>query len=313
MTAPIALFVYNRPEHTRRTVEALRANHLASDSDLFVYADAARSPEAQATVQAVREYVRRIDGFRSVTVVERETNWGVDPSVIDGVTTLCEARGEVIVLEDDLVTSRWFLTYMNRALDRYRDEERVMQVTGYMFPVTGLDETRACFMSFISSWGWATWKRAWDHFDPLATGYEKLRSDKQLRAAFDLDGSFEYFDMLEQNVRGASGAWDIRWYLSVFEKKGLTLYPQKSLVNNIGFDGSGVHCPVSDFAGSTVAEHGIEVFPEPARSVATQRQVERYLTSMRSRKPSFLQKFLKRFAAGNSRGVLDSKPPTYAE
>ena len=264
-------------------MEALQRNLLADVSDLFVYSDAAKSEAAMESVAEVRAYLRGIEGFRSVTVIERDRNWGVDPSVIDGVTTLCQQFGRAIVLEDDLVTSPWFLTYMNRALDLYQNEDCVMQVSGFMFPNRGFAPDRACFLPFMNSWGWATWKRAWKKFDPTAAAYESLRRNGRRRYAFNLHGAYDYFNMLEQFVQGNLDAWDIRWYLSIFDHGGLTLFPQKSLVRNIGFDGSGEHCPSSDFAGTEISDVELRHFPAVAIDLAAQKAVEAYLISQRDK------------------------------
>ena len=295
MLAPISLFVYNRPSHTRQTVEALQKNVLAEESELFIYSDSAKSAAAEIAVREVRNYLKTVNGFRSVTIFERKKNWGVDPSVIDGVTTLCRNFGKVIVLEDDLVTSKWFLTYMNRALDLYQKDESVMQISGFMFPLGSFIDNRACFLPYATSWGWATWERAWNYFDPTASGYEILKNDKRKRRAFDANGAHDSFLLLQQYIEGKLDAWDIRWYLSVFLRNGLTLFPQKSLVNNIGFDGSGVHCPVSDFAGSEVTENEIQHFPRVAVDFAVWRAVEDYLyTQKRPNLKRSLTRFLLR-------------------
>jgi hypothetical protein len=298
--APIALFVYNRPEHTRQTVEALQKNELAKDSDLIIFSDAAKSPAQEATVQAVRTYIKSVDGFKSVTISEKDVNWGVDPSVIDGVTMLCEKYGQVIVLEDDLITSRWFLKYMNHALNHYRDDEQVMQVGGFMFPINGFDATHACFLPFTSSWGWATWKRAWNCFDPTGAGFTILEKDKQARRAFDLNGAYDYFDALKQYIEGKVDAWDIRWYLSVYLKGGMALYPQKSLVMNIGFDGSGVHCAPSDFPGNEISDADVLYFPKVEAQIPVLRAVENYL---RSKRESSLRIFARRILKKVGRGL----------
>ena len=134
MLAPIALFVYNRPIHTRRTVEALQKNTQAAESDLCIYSDAPKRPEVAEAVREVRAYIKTITGFSSITIVERERNLGLANSIIDGVTSIVNKHGRIIVLEDDLVVSQYFLEYMNTALERYRDDERVMQISGHMFP-----------------------------------------------------------------------------------------------------------------------------------------------------------------------------------
>jgi len=288
MLAPVALFVYNRPEHTRRTVEALQANVLAPESDLFVYSDAPNAEPAVAKVKQVREYINSITGFKSVKVIEKSINCGVDRSIIAGVSELCNAYGSVIVLEDDLVTSPWFLRFMNEALLHYRNEEQVMQITGSMFPIGSSDDGKSGFLGFISSWGWATWKRAWDQFDPSADAYITLKEDAHRRNAFDLDGAYAFYEMLEQFVQGKLDAWDIRWYLSVFACEGLALFPTKSLVTNIGFDGSGVHCPASDFAGSDLAGSPVVTFPAVELDTELFDRVKTYLRNQRHANKSSL-------------------------
>ncbi len=244
--APIALFSYNRPAHMRRTVESLLANELAAASDLYIFSDGPRDPAQVPAVAEVRRYAKSVSGFRSVNVVERAGNLGLANSIIDGTTRLLREFGRVIVLEDDLVVSPQFLEYMNRALDRYQDDDSAMQVSGYMFPIDIAAETDAFFMPFTTSWGWATWDRAWQHFDPEMRGFDTLARDRPLRDSFNLDGAYDYFDMLERQRRGRIDSWAIRWYLSVFIRGGLTLYPAMTLVRNTGFDGSGTHCIVAD-------------------------------------------------------------------
>ncbi|MDR4464012.1 MAG: hypothetical protein MRJ66_07085 [Nitrospira sp.] len=243
--APLALFVYNRLNHTRRAVEALAANALASETPLHVFSDAPKNKAACRAVEEVRLYLQTIIGFQSVTIIERETNCGLAGSIIDGVTSLCDAFGRVIVLEDDLVTSPHFLSYMNDALTRYEHEEQVMQIGGYMFPVEVTLHEDALLLPFITSWGWATWSRAWRSFDAEASGYERLVEDRFLRDRFNLGGHYDYFKMLRAYREGTVDSWAIRWYLSVFMRGGLALFPKKTLVKNLGFDGSGVNCAVS--------------------------------------------------------------------
>jgi len=260
--APVALFVYRRPEHTRATVEALLRNPESAQTDLHVFSDGAREAGSEEAVKQVRRYVREITGMRSVTVVERATNLGLANSVIDGTTRLIREFGRVIVVEDDLVVSPRFLEYMNRALERYQDDDSAMQVSGYMFPIDVAAETDAFFMPFTTSWGWATWERAWQHFDPDMRGFDALVSDPHLRDSFDLGGAYGYFDMLERQRRGSIDSWAIRWYLSVFSRGGLTLYPVRTLVRNIGFDGSGTHCVVADVEQPSMqADFRVESFP----------------------------------------------------
>jgi hypothetical protein len=241
MNAPVALFVYNRPDLTRQTVEALAANTLAGDTPLHVFSDAPKSETARQPVEEVRSYIRTISGFKSVSILERASNFGLARSIIEGVTGLCEQYGRVIVVEDDLVTSSRFLSYMNDALAFYERDTHVMQISGHIADVPEFSrKTEALFVPFITSWGWGTWDRAWKHFDPTAQGWERIRDDRALRNRFNLDGHFDYATMLQMQLDGKIDSWAIRWYLSVFMKGGLALFPPRSFVRNIGF-ASGTH------------------------------------------------------------------------
>lgn len=239
--APVALFVYNRPDHTRQTVEALAANTLAVETPLYVFSDAPTDETPRQPVEEVRSYIRTISGFQSVTLIERPINYGLARSIIDGVTGLCETYGCVIVVEDDLVTSSRFLSYMNDALTAYEHDARVMQISGHIAHVPEFSRrTEALFVPFVTSWGWGTWERAWKQFDPLAQGWEKIRDDRTLRKRFNLDDHFDYATMMQMQLDGKIDSWAIRWYLSVFSRNGMALFPPRSLVRNIGF-ASGTH------------------------------------------------------------------------
>lgn len=281
MPAPIALFVYNRPAHTRRTVEALLKNPLVADSDLFIYSDAPKSREAGNSVREVRDYIKTITGFRSINIVERDRNWGLANSIIDGVTLVVNKHGHIIVLEDDLVVSQHFLEYMNTALSRYENEQSVMQVSGYMFPIRAEIRDDAVFLPFITSWGWATWARAWKYFDPDSRGAEQLRTDPRLRRRFNLGGSYDYFAMLESQLAGRIDSWAVRWYLSVFMRDGIALFPMKSLVANLGFDGSGVHCGTEQTIDSLPCGFRVNTYPIVAIDETVQQMVHRYLADRR--------------------------------
>jgi hypothetical protein len=238
--APIALFVYNRPKHTRRTLEALAADPLAGQSDLIIYADGPKTAGDTASVKEVREIAESVTGFRRVDIRSKERNAGLANSIIAGVSEICEQSGRVIVLEDDLIVAPKFLDFMNAGLDRYADHPEVYQVSGYLFPgCEGIGRPR--FLPLTTTWGWATWTRAWKTFDESASAVTLLRADSEFRTRFDLNGAYDYSGMVEQQLRGAIDSWGVRWYLSVFAQEGLTLYPGSSLVENIGFDGSGTH------------------------------------------------------------------------
>jgi hypothetical protein len=264
-TAPIALFVYKRPHHVRETVAHLQKNGLARDSDLYVFCDGPRTTKDVDAVNNVRQCIHNTEGFRSVTVVERDTNFGLAKSIITGVTQLCQQHGRAIVLEDDLVVSPYFLDYMNRALWLYEDDNRVMNITGYMLPVKNpekLPESFFCYAS--SSWGWATWERAWGLFEEDTESLFHRVSKSGRRREFDIEGTMPFMEMLRAQADGKIISWAIRWYATTFLHHGLCLHPSRSLVRNIGHDGSGSHCgPNTDF-DVMLSQAPIREFPREA-------------------------------------------------
>ncbi len=239
--APILLFAYNRPTHLRNTLDALKRNPGASDSQLFVYSDAARTADDQEAVDEVRRMLRNVDGFKTVEVVERKENWGLARNVIDGVGTIVERFGRVIVLEDDLVTAPGFLAFMNNALETYKDEPRVGHIQACDFTKdASLPDT--FLIKWTGSWGWATWKRAWAHFNPDGKALLKELEDRKLTYRFDFNGRYGYTRMLRRQIEGKNNSWAIRWNASLFLADILSLNVGRSLVQNEGFDGSGTNC-----------------------------------------------------------------------
>lgn len=240
MPAPIALFVYNRPFHTKRTVESLAANIQAKDSDLIIFSDGPKTEKDRPQVMEVREFIRTIQSFKSVRIVESESNKGLANSIIIGVSEVLKLRDTVIVMEDDLITSPYFLQYMNDGLIQYQDDERVVSIHGYIYPVKAkLPET--FFIRGSDCWGWATWKRSWQLFEPDGVKLLRQLESQNLAYEFNFYGSYPYIKMLKDQIKGRNNSWAIRWYASTFLAGGFTLYPSASLVRNIGHDGSGVH------------------------------------------------------------------------
>jgi hypothetical protein len=239
--APVVVFAYRRPDHLRNTLTSLMRCEGFAQSPVIVYCDGPRDADEVDAVMATRELARTMLGEHAEYHFS-EVNLGLSRSVIAGVSDVVGRFGRVIVVEDDLELSPAFLTFMNQALDHCADDENVFQVSGYMFDVPELKCTSsALFLPFTVSWGWATWKRAWDHFDPLATGWEALHTDTGLRRRFNLDGTYDYATMLVRQMAGMRDSWAVRWYWSVFKANGLVLFPPVSLVRNTGFDGSGTH------------------------------------------------------------------------
>ena len=242
MTAsPVALFVYNRLFHAKKAIASLLRNSLASSTDLIIYSDGPRNEKDLDQIKNVRQFLSTIVGFKSITIIHSEKNLGLSASVIHGVTESLQKYDKIIVLEDDLVVSPFFLVYMNDALSRYQDHEGVASIHGYTYPTdSALPET--FFMPGADCWGWATWRGAWSLFNHDAEQlYNDLKESGKINE-FSFNGHSNHSKILLQQVRGRIDSWAIRWHASVFMADKLTLYPGHSLIQNIGNDGSGTHC-----------------------------------------------------------------------
>ncbi|AMR34407.1 sugar transferase [Mucilaginibacter sp. PAMC 26640] len=259
--APIALFVYNRPDHTRRTINYLQKNLLAGESRLFIFSDGPRKDSDKASVEQVRQIALETTGFKSIKVIERPRNMGLANSIISGVTQLIKEFGTVIVFEDDLISSPYTLQYFNEGLQRYADTEKVMHLSAYMFDLPDKTLPETFFFRAAFSWGWATWARAWDNFDPdidqLIKQFDKNKIDQ-----FSINGTMNFWKQMLDFKAGRNNSWAIRWYASIFLKGGLTLNPSHSLVHNIGHDGSGTHSNIENTYQVQIAETPVKYFPE---------------------------------------------------
>ena len=235
------MFAFNRPEHLRRTLTALLSCEGVDQTPITVFIDGPRSPKDTASVAATRRVAEQMLGG-TATIKAAGANQGLARSITSGVSELVEKHGRVIVLEDDLEVSRGFLTYMNSALDRYAENESVFQISGHMCDVPEFrSRTDAVCLPFTTTWGWATWARAWKIYDPAATGWESLLTDRQERRRFDLNGTYPYSAMLFRQMRAKSDSWGIRWYWAVFKEGGVCVFPPQSLIRNFGYDGTGTH------------------------------------------------------------------------
>lgn len=258
--APIALFVYNRPGHTRRTLSYLQKNELANESRLFVFSDGPKTGADKPKVDEVRQLVKEIEGFKSVKIITSEKNKGLANSIIAGVTQLIDEYGKVIVFEDDLLSSPYTLQYFNEALTKYANEYDVMHIGAYMFDLSYKYLPETFFYRIATSWGWATWGRAWKNFEP---DVDKLiaQFDKEKISRFSIDGTMNFWKQIQEFKAGKNNSWAIRWYASIFLKGGLALHPSHSLINSIGNDGSGVHSNIDNIYQVSIAQTPVKSFP----------------------------------------------------
>ncbi len=243
--APIILFTYNRPWHTKQVLDALSKNKLSGQSELFVFSDGAKTHDDERDVIKTREILSQARGFKKITIIERPCNWGLAANIINGVSTIIDQYGKVIVLEDDLVTAPTFLTFMNNALNVYEEVDEVAHIHSFCY--SGLNLPDTFLIKWVGSTGWATWKDAWSLFRPNGAKLLAEIESKKLSKTFDFNGTYPYTRMLRRQVEGKNNSWAIRWNASLFLNDKLSLNTGKSLIYNIGFDGSGENSGPQDF------------------------------------------------------------------
>lgn len=279
MLAPVIVFVYCRLAHTKKTLQALNNNLLVSETDLFIYADNAKNQNVEKDVELVREYIdnfKNSSSFKNVTIIKAQRNKGLANSIISGVTEVIDEYGKAIIVEDDLITGKDFLVYMNGALDFYSNNHRVGSVSAYTYDIASLKNyDKDIYMTYKGEcWGWATWKDRWENVDWDVRNYNSFYNDFKKRKKFDtLELGLTH--MLDMQMCGKVDSWAVRWVYYLFENNLMTVYPKTSRVVNIGFDGSGTHCKIArkiddniKFCNNKIIFENLEVEPRIAKEVA---------------------------------------------
>jgi hypothetical protein len=275
--APIILFVYNRPSHTLQTLEALKNNEYADRSTLIIYCDGPKedaSEEEIRKIKEVRKIIRKSQWCSTVDVIESDTNKGLAASITGGVTEIINKYGKAIVLEDDLITSKYFLKFMNNSLDLYEFDNEVISVSGYFYPI--YEKKRdTFFLQGADCWGWATWKRGWLLYNNQGQYLKERIVENRSVSKFNYGNTYPFLQMLEYQINGQNNSWAILWYASAFINNKLTLYPGKSLVHNIGNDDSGNHHSISYIFDNNVTNNDINLEKIPLiEDLSMRRKVE---------------------------------------
>ena len=239
--------------HTWQTIEHLKNNVLARDSDLIIFSDGSKTDKDENEVQELRNYLRSIKGFNSCTVIEREENYGLAKNIIEGVTEVINRSGKVIVLEDDLATSKNFLCYMNESLEHYRHRRDVFSISGYTSDLPSLrkydDDTYLSYRP--SSWGWATWRHQWDDIDWSVSDFKEFINNKEEVKKFNR-GGMDMARMLNDHMKGKNDSWAIRWSYEMYKREQYSIHPQVSKIQNIGFGEGATHCTGIDIYRTTI-------------------------------------------------------------
>jgi len=243
--APVVLFVYNRPWHVRQTLESLAANYLAEESELIVFADGPKvyaSEEEMFRIKEVREIVKGKKWCKTTELIESEINKGLTESIISGVTKIINNHGKIIVLEDDLILSKFFIRFINEALVFFNNEKNVMHISGHSFPLKGIKKD-IYFLNYVSPHGWGTWKDRWSFFENDANVLlNRLNTLPDFNLVnFNCGFGNEFYSQLTKNVNKELNTWAVKWHTSIFLKGGVSLFPKQSLIDNTGFDSSGTN------------------------------------------------------------------------
>ena len=240
---PLVIFTYNRLDTLELVIKSLQKNILADETDLFIFSDFARKEKDIESVNRVRSFLNSVDGFRSVTIIERKENYGLAKNIIEGVTEIIDKYEKVIVLEDDLITSRNFLCYMNQALDFYENDERIFAISGYTGNLPSLEKLEdEGYLSYRpSSWGWATWKREWIKNDWKVKDFDAFIQNKNAIKTFNR-GGIDMTRMLIHCIEGKNHSWAIRWSYTMYKLDKYCFYPKISKVQNVGFGEDATNC-----------------------------------------------------------------------
>ena len=248
--APICLFAYNRLQETKETISALQSNCLAKDSDLFIFSDGPKNNADIQKVEEVRSYLHTIVKFKSVTITESPGNIGLADSIVSGVTKTLIEYDKIIILEDDIKTSKGFLKFMNDALNYYENDKDVLQISGFMFPINNNDLPDTFFYQANSCWGWGTWKNSWDLFiEDCDLIFKKLNEENISWSEFNSLQGNEFRKQLQKNKSGKINTWAVKWHASIKIYGGKVVHPKSSFVTNIGFSGLGENCKKGDVIG----------------------------------------------------------------
>lgn len=291
MHPPVLLFGYRRPIHLARSWKALAENQEAKDTELHVFLDGPKGNEDAAAVLKTREEAKRITGFKNIDYYLADKNKGLSRSILDGVNLISKKASSWIVLEDDLVVGNYFLNYMHEAIAVYENHPAVASIHGYVYS-TDQALPPTFFLKGADCWGWAAWRSAWNKFEPDGRKLLEQLKRRNLEKEFDFGGAASFTAMLKDQIEGKNDSWAIRWHASAFLANLFTLYPGKSLVQNIGLDASGTHCERSSKYDTELFQGRINVHPQAVTESSAAR--EAFEKFFRDKKASGLKQHLRK-------------------
>ena len=242
--APVIIFAYNRPDHFLNLMNSLESNDIASKSDIYVFIDGVAENSHLDSNHKVIEISERDWKFQSVKIIKRDSNLGLKENIITGISEIIDMHNKVIVLEDDLVVGKYFLNFMNHSLNKYENEDRVWHINGFNYKTFLRNSNSSFFSTHMNCWGWGTWENNWKE---LKNNLENKIKKEDINK-FNFDGFIRNnYQQIVLNEEKKINTWAIFWYQTIFINSGLCLMPNKSLVYNAGFDGSGINTSKQEY------------------------------------------------------------------
>ena len=241
--APIIIFTYNRYKHFEITLKSLSKNYLSKESELYIFCDGPKNLSDKKKISRIYNLYLLNKSFKRKKIIFRKKNIGLKKNITQGVSQILKDYDSVIVLEDDMISSKYFLTYMNEGLKKFKNYSKVASIHAYMYPLKKKFKNKYFFLKGADCWGWGTWKRSWKK---LSLNSKKLSikiEKNNLIEEFNYNNTYNYFKMLKKNIK-TNRSWAICWYASMFLQNMYTLNPTTSLIKNIGLDGSGTNCKI---------------------------------------------------------------------
>lgn len=287
---PIVLIVYNRPSHTERTIKSLANNIGAKDSNLYVFSDGPITKADENKVADVRSIIKSYSNrFKKLNLIERDTNYGLAKSVILGVTEIVSKYGCVIVLEDDLVSSKETLNYFDTCLNYYKDYDSVFSISAYTHPIDHFQvpdgyQYDIFFVRRMMCWGWATWKDRWQRADWKVDDFDEFIKSEHLLSDYRRLIGADSLETLKQCVAGTKDVWACRWVYAHYKNNALCGCPTKSYIENIGLDGSGSNCGILNHINNELNIKKTEALKLPEKATVDEELSDSFLSVYRSSK-----------------------------
>lgn len=289
--SPVVVFAYNRLDHLKKTIVSLKKCNLSKHSNLIIYLDNYKKISDREKVHNIKKYCLTIKGFKTIKLIIRKKNYGMSKNIIFGVSQTLKKFKKGIFLEDDMILDKYFLEYMNYYLEFYKDNNKISSIHGYSYP-TNKKLPDYFFLKGADCWGWATWSRAWDIFSNDSKDLISKIKNKELVKEFNFNNSYNYFNMLKQNILKKNKSWAINWYASCFLKNKLTLYPGYSLVHNFGNDLSGTNCEKTDIFNVKLKNKPLKfISVQTLESEYAKKQFESFFLSIMSLKNRIIRYF----------------------